>query len=62
MTLVTQRVKGRVESEGKLWAVTEKASGEASRRRRAITMLDVADQVGVSKVLVSMVFRANCRA
>ncbi len=32
-------------------------SGEASQRQRAVTMQDVADHVGVSKALVSMVFR-----
>src|SRR5262249_19241192 len=32
-------------------------SGEAAHRRRAVTMQDVADHVGVSKALVSMVFR-----
>ena len=32
-------------------------SGEATRRERAVTMQDVADHVGVSKALVSMVFR-----
>jgi DNA-binding LacI/PurR family transcriptional regulator len=37
--------------------VTDQGSGEASRRQRAVTMQDVADQVGVSKALVSMVFR-----
>jgi DNA-binding LacI/PurR family transcriptional regulator len=37
--------------------VTDKDSGEASRRQRAVTMQDVADHVGVSKALVSMVFR-----
>jgi DNA-binding LacI/PurR family transcriptional regulator len=37
--------------------VTDQGSGEASRRQRAVTMQDVADHVGVSKALVSMVFR-----
>jgi DNA-binding LacI/PurR family transcriptional regulator len=37
--------------------VTDQDSGEASRRQRAVTMQDVADHVGVSKALVSMVFR-----
>jgi DNA-binding LacI/PurR family transcriptional regulator len=37
--------------------VTDKDGGEASRRQRAVTMQDVADHVGVSKALVSMVFR-----
>jgi len=37
--------------------VIHQDSGEASRRQRAVTMQDVADHVGVSKALVSMVFR-----
>lgn len=37
--------------------MTDQGSGEASRRQRAVTMQDVADHVGVSKALVSMVFR-----
>jgi DNA-binding LacI/PurR family transcriptional regulator len=37
--------------------VTDQDSGGASRRQRAVTMQDVADHVGVSKALVSMVFR-----
>jgi DNA-binding LacI/PurR family transcriptional regulator len=37
--------------------VTEQGSGSTSRRERAVTMQDVADHVGVSKALVSMVFR-----
>jgi LacI family transcriptional regulator len=38
-------------------AVTDQGSGEPTRRERAVTMQDVADHVGVSKALVSMVFR-----
>ena len=37
--------------------VIHQDSGEASQRQRAVTMQDVADHVGVSKALVSMVFR-----
>jgi LacI family transcriptional regulator len=37
--------------------VTDQGSGAAPRRQRAVTMQDVADHVGVSKALVSMVFR-----
>src|SRR3977135_3255872 len=41
--------------------VIHQDSGEASRRQRAVTMQDVADHVGVSKALVSMVFRRGTR-
>ena len=37
--------------------MTDQDSGKASGRERAVTMQDVADPVGVSKALVSMVFR-----
>ena len=37
--------------------MTDQDSGKASGRERAVTMQDVADHVGVSKALVSMVFR-----
>jgi DNA-binding LacI/PurR family transcriptional regulator len=37
--------------------VTDQGSGATPRRQRAVTMQDVADRVGVSKALVSMVFR-----
>jgi DNA-binding LacI/PurR family transcriptional regulator len=37
--------------------VTEQSGGGAPGRQRAVTMQDVADHVGVSKALVSMVFR-----
>jgi DNA-binding LacI/PurR family transcriptional regulator len=37
--------------------LTHQGSREAPRRQRAVTMQDVADHVGVSKALVSMVFR-----
>lgn len=37
--------------------MTDPGSGGAPRRQRAVTMQDVADHVGVSKALVSMVFR-----
>jgi len=37
--------------------VTDQGGGNASRRERAVTMQDVADHVGVSKALVSMVYR-----
>jgi DNA-binding LacI/PurR family transcriptional regulator len=36
-------------------------SGATPRRQRAVTMQDVADRVGVSKALVSMVFRRVAR-
>ncbi len=37
--------------------MSDQGSGEVAHRRRAVTMQDVADHVGVSKALVSMVFR-----
>ena len=37
--------------------VNRQDGGDASQRQRAVTMQDVADHVGVSKALVSMVFR-----
>ena len=37
--------------------MTDHGSGDAPRKQRAVTMQDVADRVGVSKALVSMVFR-----
>jgi DNA-binding LacI/PurR family transcriptional regulator len=57
MTLITRRVKGRPESREGLRRVTDRDSDATPQRQRAVTMQDVADHVGVSKALVSMVFR-----
>jgi DNA-binding LacI/PurR family transcriptional regulator len=56
MALVTPGVKGPGDVQ-KGSQVIRQDSGEPSRRQRAVTMQDVADHVGVSKALVSMVFR-----
>ena len=56
MALVTQGVKGPCRLKKDMGS-DRSGQCEASRRDRAVTMQDVADHVGVSKALVSMVFR-----